>query len=78
MRARATAAAPEVAGLQFRDLRRTFGHLARLGGADPRDVGDALGNQAGFDPELGEIYMPPSFETASRAVAAITRPRKGD
>lgn len=76
VRARAAEKAPAIAGLRFHDLRRTFGHLSRLGGADPRDVGDALGNQAGFDPQLGEIYMPPSFETASRAVAAIRRPSK--
>lgn len=78
VRARAAETSPAIAGLQFRDLRRTFGHLARLGGADPRLVGDALGNQAGFDPQLGEIYMPPTFETASRAVEAIKRPKSLD
>ncbi len=76
VRSAAAKARPTVATLQFRDLRRTFGHLARIGGANPRDAGDALGNQAGFDPKLGEIYMPASFETASRAVAAIKRPTK--
>lgn len=65
---------PEVASLQFRDLRRTFGVLARSGGASRDDVGDVLGNSAGSDPQLGEIYMPPSFDTASRAVMSIRRP----
>ena len=56
------------------DLRRTFGVLARSGGASRDDVGDVLGNSAGSDPQLGEIYMPPSFDTASRAVMSIRRP----
>lgn len=60
--------------LQFRDLRRTFGVMARAGGASKSDVGDLLGNSAGTDPQLGEIYMPPSFHTAVRAVEAIKRP----
>lgn len=65
-----------LATLQFRDLRRTFGVLARRGGATPADVGDVLGNTAGTDPQLQEIYMPPQVETASRAVGAIKRPTK--
>lgn len=62
---------PDVANLQFRDLRRTFGVLARRGGASRDDVGDVLGNSAAVNPLLGEIYMPASFDTASRAVAAV-------
>ncbi|MBW4972109.1 hypothetical protein KZZ08_00670 [Roseovarius mucosus] len=61
--------------LQFRDLRRTFGVWARAGGATKNDVGDVLGNSAGTDPVLGEIYMPASFETAARAVFAVERPK---
>lgn len=62
--------------LQFRDLRRTFGTWARAGGASKGDVGDVLGNSAATDPQLGEIYMPPSFHTAARAVFSISRPEK--
>lgn len=66
---------PQISTLQFRDLRRTFGVLARAGGASKDDVGDVLGNSAAVDPVLGETYMPPSFETASRAVAAVHIPK---
>ena len=61
--------------LQFRDLRRTFGVWARAGGASKNDVADVLGNSAGQDPGLGETYMPATFHTAARAVAAIQRPK---
>lgn len=77
IRATAAAEAPTLATLQFRDLRRTFGHLARLGGADPRQVADALGNSAWTDPQLSGTYMPATTETAARAVAAIRRPKAG-
>ena len=60
--------------LQLRDLRRTFGVLARAGGGLREDVGDVLGNSAAVDPLLNETYMPASFETASRAVLSIVRP----
>lgn len=66
---------PSVATLQYRDLRRTFGVLARAGGASKDDAGDVLGNSAANNPLLGEIYMPSSFHTASRAVAAVQRPK---
>jgi len=62
--------------LQFRNLRRTFGTWARAGGASKGDVGDVLGNSAVTDPQLGEIYMPPSFHTAARAVFSFQRPEK--
>lgn len=68
---------PAIAGLQFRDLRRTFGVLARAGGASRDDIGDVLGNSAAVNPILGETYMPASFETASRAVAAVKAPKAG-
>lgn len=60
--------------LQFRDLRRTFGVWARGGGAGRDDIGDVLGNMAGTDAVLGEIYMPAQLVTSLRAVQAITRP----
>jgi|GEM_PF-939418 len=74
LRERAAKSEPTLATLQFRDLRRTFGHLSRLGGASERDVADALGNGAWKDPKLSGVYMPADAETASRAVAAIARP----
>ncbi len=60
--------------LQFRDLRRTFGHWARAGGASTEDTGDVLGNSAAVDPRLREVYMATQFATARRAVLAIERP----
>jgi integrase len=79
---RAAAAAEEgmarIATLQFRDLRRTFGVFARAGGATRDDTGDVLGNSAAVNPILNETYMPPTFDTARRAVEAVQRPqRKG-
>jgi hypothetical protein len=80
---RAHAAAPEhgampsVADLQFRDLRRTFGVLARAAGVTDDDVGDVLGNSMAVNPTLAETYTPASFETASRAVAALSLAPKG-
>lgn len=65
---------PTITTLQFRDLRRTFGHMARMGGASERDVADALGNNAWKDPKLSGTYMPANADTASRAVNAIARP----
>ena len=75
IRAEAAKTLPGIATLQFRDLRRTFGHLARLGGASERDVADALGNNAWKDPDLSARYMPANADTASRAVAAVRRPK---
>lgn len=66
-----------LAGLQMRDLRRTFAVLARDGGASPEDVGDALGNTAGLNPVLKATYMPATAIPARRAVRSIQRP-KGD
>lgn len=63
-------------GLQFRDLRRTFGVMSRAGGSTKDDTGDVLGNSAATNPQLAEVYMPSQLDTASRAVDAIQRPRK--
>lgn len=75
VRAAAAKESPAIAGLQFRDLRRTFGVLSRAGGASKDDAGDVLGNSAAVNPRLGETYMPAQLETASRAVMAIKRPK---
>lgn len=74
VRAEAAKDVPSCATVQFRDLRRTFGVLARMGGASRDDTADVLGNTANIDPALAETYMPSTFETASRAVAAVRRP----
>lgn len=74
------AAAPEAPSLLspdrlwFKDLRRTAGVWARHGGANRQDIGDLLGNTVATDDQLAEVYMPASFETAARAIAAIRRP----
>lgn len=62
-------------GLQFRDLRRTFGRLSRAGGATKADVGDVLGNSAAVNQLLGDIYMAPEIESLFRAVRAVQRPQ---
>lgn len=74
VRAEAAKTAPSVSTLQFRDLRRTFATLARAGGADTREIADALGNKAFSDDELSQVYMPPTFESATKAVRAVKRP----
>lgn len=74
-RTKAAKTHPGLADLQFRDLRRTFGVLSRGGGASERDVADGLGNNAWKDAGLSQTYMPDSFDTASRAVAAIRAPQ---
>lgn len=76
VRAKAAETAPSVADLQFRDLRRSFSVLARIGGASPQDAADVLGNSAGQDPRLRKTYMPPTFFTAARAVSAVQRPKE--
>lgn len=68
---------PELANFQFRDFRRTAAHLARMGGAALRDVGDMLGNNVYEDPQLSGTYMPANHESASKAVHAIQRPEAG-
>ena len=76
VREAAAKSVPSVRGLQFRDLRRTFAALARAGGAEQRAVADALGNKAFTDAELSQVYMPPTYESASQAVRAVKRPPK--
>lgn len=67
---------PDLADLQFRDLRRTFGRLSRRGGATKSDVADVLGNSAATNQFLADVYMSPEIETAIRAVGAIERPQE--
>lgn len=67
---------PAIAELQFRDLRRTFGVQARAGGASDSDVEDVLGNHAARNPQLREVYMPATFATTSRAIAAVKIPKE--
>jgi len=67
---------PSVSTLKFRDFRRTFAMFARAAGIDKDDTADVLGNSAATNWQLGETYMPPQFETASRAVMAIKRPEQ--
>lgn len=78
VRARAAETCPSLTApgqaLQFRDLRRTFGALARRAGALREDVGAILGNTSARDPRLERTYMPPDFATSGRAIGAITRP----
>lgn len=66
----------DLAALQFRDLRRTFGTWARWGGADAADAADALGNNAARAPRLAETYLLPGHATTSRAIRAIRRPEE--
>lgn len=70
--------AAALAEIQYRDLRRSFGVHSRAGGASKDDAADVLGNSAATDQMLGDIYMAPSFETASRAVMAVHRPKTED
>lgn len=72
VRSLAAVACPSVADLDRRDLRRTFGVMARDGGATADDVQDVLGNTAAQDPLLRETYMPAQIATSLRAVEAIS------
>lgn len=80
VRARAASAVPSILTpgdhLQFRDLRRSFGVMARQNGASREDVGGVLGNTAATDPVLERTYMAPDITTTGRAVAAVQRPEK--
>lgn len=66
-------AAP-IAQLQFRDLRRTWGKLARLGGVSRDDIADVLGNTVNTDPVLARTYTAAELETVARAQDAVRRP----
>lgn len=61
---------------RFSDLRRSFSSVAYRNGIDPSNVDDALGNTAGEDPGLRQVYMPASDIAAMRAVDAVTRPKR--
>lgn len=75
VRAAAVAAgADSCADLQFRDLRRSWAHWSREGGASDRDRADGMGNQSDVNPTLSQTYNPPTMAGASRAVDAIQRP----
>lgn len=75
VRAQAAKAVPSVASLQWRDLRRTFGHLSRQGGASDADVADTIGNTAADNSRLREVYMAAQAATTLRAVTAVQRPK---
>lgn len=66
---------PSVIDTRFSDLRRTFSSIAYRNGIDPANVSDALGNTAGEDPGLRQVYMPASDQAAARAVDAVARPK---
>lgn len=76
IRASAAERLPSVASAQFRDLRRTFSNNARHAGMVSDDVDDALGNTAGSDPNLRQVYMPASDERAASAIMAVQRPEE--
>jgi len=76
VRLAAVAAAPSIATLQWRDLRRTFSNLSRAGGSSDADTGDALGNTAAKNPKLRRTYMAPQLATTLRAVTAIVTPKQ--
>ena len=78
VRDRAAATMPSVASIQWRDLRRSFGHLSRAGGASRDDVADVLGNTADENPALTAVYMGPQLVTTLRAVDAVARSKKGN
>lgn len=46
------------------------------GGVSLADAGDLLGNSVATNPDLGGMRMASQFETASRAVLAVQRPKK--
>jgi integrase len=74
VRAEAAKTEPSVATLQWRDLRRTFGRMARRAGTGRDDVADVLGNSADTDSYLAQVYTAAELATAARAVMAIRRP----
>lgn len=73
VRARAAMECPSVETLEYRDLRRTFGVLARAQGTSRDDVTAVLGNTADIDPRLFMTYMPPDLTGTSRAVQGLKR-----
>jgi integrase len=69
------AGAASCADIQFRDLRRSWAHWSREGGASDRDRADGMGNQSDKNARLSQTYNPPTMAGATRAVDAIQRPR---
>ena len=74
LRATAAKTLPAIARLQFRDLRRTHGVMARMGGVSVDDVGNVLGNSLAANPQLQETYLPANLDIARRTIAAVQRP----
>lgn len=72
VRARAARALPTIAGLQWRDLRRTMGVRLRIANIGRDDVGDLLGNTLASNPDLAARYTPAQWQTTLRAVAVVS------
>jgi integrase len=70
----AAIACPSVIDVQFRDLRRSWAHWSREGGASDRDRADGMGNQSDRNARLSQTYNPPTMAGATRAVDAVRRP----
>lgn len=71
IRAIAVKSLPSLAGLQWRDLRRTFGVRLRMANVSRDDVGDILGNTVGISADLAARYTPATTESTTRAIAAV-------
>lgn len=72
VRAAAAQTLPSIHGLQWRDLRRTFGVRLRIAGVSRDDIGDVLGNTVGISPDLAARYTPATAASTTRAVAAVS------
>lgn len=67
---------PDVASLQWRDLRRTVGVQVRAAGISKDDAGDLLGNTLASNTALAQTYTPATLATTLRAVAATSLPKR--
>lgn len=65
---------PSVKTIQWRDLRRTFGNLARAGGAEKSDVADVPGATRPTPMRPSQRSTGPQVATTWRAATAIARP----
>ena len=72
IRALAGQSLPSIAGLQWRDLRRTFGVRLRMAGVSRDDIGDVLGNTLATSADLAARYTPATSASTTRAVAAVS------
>lgn len=63
---------PTIAGLQWRDLRRTFGVRLRMANVSRDDVGDLLGNTVATSADLAARYTPATSASTLRAIAAVS------